>query len=184
MKHGNTTAPGLVQIETADRHLLDGIATAMQEAARRSGDWLACRPGCTQCCMGTFDITALDAMRLQRGFAALATADPPRAEQVRARVAAYPTTDLDEAPCPALDPHSGLCDLYEWRPVTCRVFGPVTRVEEGLAACELCYTGATEEEMAACAVDFDPEHHEAAILATLGEETATTVAEALKPLCS
>ncbi len=183
MKHGITPSE-LVQIEAADRRLLDGFATAMQEAVRRSGSWIACRPGCTQCCMGTFDITALDAMRLQRGFAALAAAAPPRAAQLRARVAAYPTADGDDAPCPALDPQTGLCDLYEWRPVTCRVFGPVTRVEEGLAACELCYTGATEEEMAACAVDFDPEHREAAILATLGEETATTVAEALKPLCS
>lgn len=192
----------LIQIVERDRMLLAGIAGAMEEAARRSGGWLACRPGCTACCMGPFAITPLDAIRLHDGLARI---DAPRAQRVRARAASYvaaiaaqypgdPCTgelvDEDSLPesmdavwCPALDPDSGLCDLYEWRPVTCRTFGPVTRLENGvLAACELCYAGATNSEMESCAVETDAEGIERELLAQLsaaGLRGLTIVAFAL-----
>jgi Fe-S-cluster containining protein len=61
----------------------------------------------------------------------------------------------NEAPCPALNPNSGLCDIYSARPMTCRVFGPPIRTEnedseeaEAFAICELCFTTATPEEIA------------------------------------
>lgn len=152
----------------------------MQEAAERSGDWLVCRPGCTQCCLGPFEITALDAMRLRRGLNALQATDPDKAARVQARVARYPSEELDDVPCPALDTETGYCDLYEWRPVTCRLFGPVTHVDDGLAACELCYQGATEEEMAACAVQVDAEGLEGEILALCEDAGSTSVAAALR----
>lgn len=162
----------------------------MAEAARRSGDWLVCRPGCTQCCIGPFAITQLDALRLRTGLSALDAADPARAERVRARAAAYVAAiaahypgdpasgelwdedrlpaSMDDVPCPALDPVTGCCDLYAARPVTCRTFGPVTHIgEETLAACELCYVGATDEEMARCAAEIDPEGLERELLAAL-----------------
>jgi Fe-S-cluster containining protein len=195
----------LIQIATRDRQLLAGIAEAMTEAARRSGDWLACRPGCTPCCIGPFAITRLDALRLRQGMSGLQAADPVRAGRVRARVAAYlaavaphypgdPVTGelwdedslpafMDEVPCPALDHDSGLCDLYAARPVTCRTFGPVTRIGEGeFAACELCYAGATDDQMAQCAVDIDPEGLEGELLDALDSPRAsgmTIVAYAL-----
>jgi Fe-S-cluster containining protein len=181
---------GLIQIQAADRQLLAGIGSAMAEAARRSGDWVVCRAGCTQCCVGPFAITQLDAMRLREGLAALSAAEPVRAARVRARAEAYVASiaprypgnpvsgelleedDLpafmDDVPCPALDPESGLCDLYDARPVTCRAFGPVTQTgDETVAACELCYTGATDAEMAACAVDIDPAGLECELLEAL-----------------
>ena len=34
--------------------------------------------------------------------------------------------------------------------MTCRVFGPPVRTEEGLGICELCYEGASPEQIAAC----------------------------------
>ncbi len=183
----------LIQIETGDRNLLAHLADTMAEAARRSGEWLACRPGCTPCCMGPFAITQLDALRLRNGLAALAAADPARADRVRRRAAVYVTAvvaeypgdpasgelwdqdrlpaSMDDAACPALDPETGHCDLYESRPVTCRAFGPATRVgEDAFGACELCYTGATDEEIARCAVDIDPEGLEGQLLALLGAE--------------
>ena len=55
--------------------------------------------------------------------------------------------DFDnEAACPALDPDSGKCDIYAWRPMTCRVFGPPVRMGEGeeLGHCELCFKGAAK----------------------------------------
>ena len=34
----------------------------------------------------------------------------------------------NQAACPALDPATGLCDVYEARPMTCRIFGPPVRM--------------------------------------------------------
>jgi len=167
----------LIQIETADRRLLASVSSAMEEAAHKSGDWLVCRPGCTQCCIGPFEITALDALRLRNGMAKLAATDTAKADRIRSRIAVY--VEQEDSPCPVLDPSTGLCDLYDARPITCRVFGPATHVEGGLAACELCYTAATEEQIAACAVEVDPEGLEADILHRLGEARCTAVAAAL-----
>jgi len=197
--------PPLIQIETGDRQLLESITETLTEAARRSGDWLVCRPGCTQCCVGPFAITQLDALRLRKGLANLQALDPARAGRVKSRSAAYVamiapeypgnTTSgelfdedllppsIDELPCPALDPDTGTCDLYESRPVTCRTFGPVTYTgDETLAACELCYIGATDDEMAGCAVEIDSAGLEGELLASLesaGQRGMTTVAYAL-----
>jgi Fe-S-cluster containining protein len=64
----------------------------------------------------------------------------------------------DTEPCPVLDPATGTCDLYEHRPIVCRTFGPPMRTpgddgEINLATCELCFTHATTEEIAACELD-------------------------------
>jgi Fe-S-cluster containining protein len=63
--------------------------------------------------------------------------------------------------CPALDPETGTCDLYQFRPMTCRVFGPPVRNEDGnLSVCELCFHGATNDQIAACELVPDPNHIE------------------------
>jgi len=60
----------------------------------------------------------------------------------------------DNEPCPILDPATGTCDLYAARPILCRTFGPPMRTaEDNLATCELCFTHATTEEIAACELD-------------------------------
>jgi Fe-S-cluster containining protein len=118
--------------------------------------------------MGPFPISASDAGRLREGLAELEASDPARAGRIRERAGAYGNGE-DEA-CPALDPSTGQCDLYAARPITCRIFGPAMRSKGGaVGVCELCFVGASEEEIAACAVEI-PEMEE-------GEET--TVAEAL-----
>ncbi len=157
--------------------LVQIVDVALADAARRSGDWLVCKPGCSQCCVGVFGISGMDAGRLRDGLAA---ADRAVAARVRERVAAsiarleswFPgdvTTGVlcddeervelfeefaaDEV-CPVLDPATGTCDLYAARPVLCRTFGPPVKNEEGgLAICELCFDGATEEDTAACEMD-------------------------------
>jgi len=177
---------------------------ALEDAARRAGPWLVCREGCTQCCHGAFAINALDTLRLQGGMEALRVADPMRAEAVEARAHAWiaaheadfpgdPHSGLlgesgeekkrfeefaDEAACPALDPAAGSCDLYAWRPMTCRVFGPPVRMEEGIGCCELCFVGASEEQIAACAMEL-PHELEAELLAETGSGAETVVAFAL-----
>jgi Fe-S-cluster containining protein len=64
----------------------------------------------------------------------------------------------NDEPCPVLDPEHGTCDLYESRPILCRTFGPPMRTpgdngEVNLATCELCFTHASTEEIAACELD-------------------------------
>jgi len=182
---------------SGDRALIQIVDGALADVTARSGEWLACRPGCTQCCMGAFRINQLDALRLRRGLADLKTQAPERAEAVRARARdavtrlspSFPgdpaTGVLDEGdaadllfsdfaneePCPVLDPATGNCELYESRPMTCRVFGPPVRSEDGLGVCELCYQGATDEEIAACEMKPDPDDLESALLKKLESST-------------
>ena len=175
---------------SGDQKLIQIVDAALADVTRRSGKWIVCRPGCTQCCIGAFAINQLDAARLQRGLAALESSDPRRASAVRERARAswsrlaaeFPgntkTGLLDESeesterfedfandePCPVLDPVTGNCDLYEARPMTCRVFGPPVRSKDGLGVCELNFQGATDEEIAACEMKPDPDDLESRLL--------------------
>jgi Fe-S-cluster containining protein len=166
-------------LAAGDSKLIQIVDAAFVEAATKSGPWLVCRPGCTQCCYGIFAITPLDAWRLKQGLADLETTDPERAQRVRWRARKAIAAADEDAPCPALDPDAGTCDLYAARPITCRAFGPPVRCgDEAVGVCELCYEGATDEEIAACEVDIDPDNLEDALLAELDAEE-TTVAEAI-----
>jgi Fe-S-cluster containining protein len=193
----------MLETVTSDRELIQIVDAAMAEAARLSGAWVVCRPGCAECCLGPFPITQLDAWRLREGLAQLERRDPERAARVRrrsresvARMADFPgdsTTGIldedeeaeerfaalpDEEYCPVLDPESLTCDLYEARPMTCRIFGPAVRSGgDVLGVCELNYRGATDEQIAACQVEVDPAGLEDALLE--GERQQTIVAFAL-----
>lgn len=184
-------------LPSGDQQLVQIIDAALADTARRSGDWLVCRPGCTQCCVGAFTISQLDAERLRAGLHQLIEADPKRAERLLDRVRASVARIADEFPgnaqigvldesaeaqerfesfandeaCPVLDPATGMCDLYSARPMTCRVFGPPVRSEDGLGVCELCYHGAGEEEIAACEMRIETDELEAELTAQLESET-------------
>ena len=164
-----------------DQKLVQILDAALASAERRSGEWLICKPGCTPCCIGVFAIDQLDALRLKAGLVELEAADPHRALRVRERarqsmarigpefpgdVGTGVLGDDDQAaanfeefanfePCPALDPERGTCDLYQWRPITCRVFGPPVRSDGGVGVCELCYHGASTEEIESCEMNLD-----------------------------
>jgi Fe-S-cluster containining protein len=194
----------LVQIR--DSKLLQLMDGALADASLRAGPWLACRPGCTQCCHGAFAINALDAARLQIGMQALLASDPNTAQAIQFRAQTWiqqyapdfpgdPATGIlgasepdqarfedfaNDAPCPALNPVTGLCDVYAWRPMTCRVFGPPVRVAEGdaLACCELCFIGATDDQIAAC--EMRPPHElEDELVKEIADPGETVVAFAL-----
>jgi len=199
--------------------LVQIVDAALADAARRAGNWLVCRVGCTQCCYGAFAINELDALRLQTGMKELRATVPELATEIERRVQAwieahgadYPgnlaTGKLGEsesaqeqfeefangAACPALDPATGRCDVYAWRPMTCRVFGPPVRMEAGVNAadadeastdvsalghCELCFHGASEDQVKACEMTV-PHELEAALLHDVGETGETVVAFAL-----
>jgi Fe-S-cluster containining protein len=182
-----------------DQELVQIVDSALADTARRSGKWLACRPGCTQCCVGVFAISQLDAVRLREGLTNLEARAPERGARVRERARdavsrlarefpGGPTSGLldegdeperrfaefaNDEPCPALDPETGLCELYESRPMTCRVFGPPVRSEDGLGVCELCFRGATDEEIAACEMTPDPDDLESTLVKELEKATRT-----------
>lgn len=195
--------------------LIQVVDAALAEAARKSGDRLACRPGCTACCMGPFPISQLDALRLREGLARLEERDAVRAARLRQRVRdsasrlapEFPggvhTGVLDEGAeaeerfegfaegefCPVLDPSSGLCDLYAERPLACRTFGQPVRVGDDVGVCELCFQGAGDEEIAACAAEIDVDALEAPLLRQFeegggaGGRTIVTFALAVGPGC-
>ena len=161
--------------------------------------------------MGVFPISQSDALRLRGGLRALAEADPARAVKVRQRASEAVTrysvdfpgdvergilgTDADseerfedfanDDPCPALDPETGTCDLYAWRPVACRTFGPALRINgDSVDVCELCYHGASDEDIVASQVPLDVAEAESALEAEAEAETGlsgqTIVAFALR----
>lgn len=181
-------------LPAGDAQLVQIMDAALADAARRAGPWLVCREGCTPCCHGAFAINALDVERLRAGMDALRATDPGLAvvleERARAWIeehgASFPGDHVtgvlgfseearqafeefaNDAPCPALDPNTGRCDVYAWRPMTCRVFGPPVRMGEGEAVgcCELCFHGASEAEIAACEMPV-PHELEERLLADL-----------------
>ena len=198
------------RLPAGDGTLIQIVDAALADAARRSGEWLVCRPGCTQCCVGVFAINQLDVIRLQQGLADLDKLDPQKAQRIRERARAsvrrlsadFPgdatSGVLDEGveaeerfaefandePCPVLDPETGLCDLYSARPLTCRTFGPPVQSDGGLGVCELCFQDASDEQIAACEMIVDPDDLESRLLQKLEKPNAvrgrTTVAFCLK----
>ena len=167
-------------LPSGDAQLLRIVDAAFADARQRSGGWLLCGPGCNQCCTGVFRISALDAERLRAGLRHLEAADPACASRLRERVqtsadrlaASFPgdpgrgvlddTTEAQEAfagfadheICPVLNPLTGTCDLYAFRPMTCRTFGPPVRTEDGFGVCELCFAGASPDEVKHAAMEL------------------------------
>jgi Fe-S-cluster containining protein len=190
------------------------LDAALASTTERSGHWLACRPGCHQCCVGVFAISQLDAERLREGLAVVevdvAQRIRTRAADSRARLCAEspgaefpgdPTTGLlftepqheesfaefaNDEPCPALDPDTGTCDLYAFRPVQCRTFGPPVRdADDHLTVCELCFVDAPAGEVARCEMDQSWRPLEDELITGAEQQTGlrgqTTVAFALVP---
>jgi hypothetical protein len=93
-----------------DHKLVTIIDSALADTAARSGEWLVCRPGCTQCCVGVFAIHQLDAARLQKGLQELSAGDPERARNVRARARKSVERLAEDFPG---DPATGLLDPSE-----------------------------------------------------------------------
>jgi Fe-S-cluster containining protein len=124
-------------------HLADQWFDRARSALRGT---VPCRQGCFLCCIGTFPITQLDVLELQRGLSLLppqqrAAIEDRATAQVKELEAAYPALKnqpalddwTDEAtdrlvarfgdqPCPALQA-DGACGIYAFRPITCRMTG-------------------------------------------------------------
>jgi Fe-S-cluster containining protein len=169
-----------VDLVRLDDVLLDRVDAEIRAGEDRARGHLSCRRGCTACCIGPFEITGLDAERLRRGYRELERIDPKAARDLRDRArsqwrsmgdtfpGAKETGDLDEdqdalerfctefetLPCPVLDPESGACLLYPYRPISCRTYGlPIRNGSEILPPCRLNFEGATLDEISAATIE-------------------------------
>ena len=195
-----------MQLPSGDSFLVQIMDSALAEAAARAGDRLVCRLGCTQCCHGAFVVSPLDALRLHAGMETLRATEPALAAEIAHRAGMWVVEHGAEFPgdvetgllgnsaeererfesfanaaaCPALDPATGGCDVYAWRPMTCRVFGPPIRMGDGaeLVHCELNFVGASEDEVAACEMPLAYDL-EAELLEEIPSKDETVVAFAL-----
>lgn len=136
------------------QQLLERLDRWFAETRERHPGVIPCRPGCTACCHGPFDISLADVRLLSAGLAQL---DPAVREQVRQRGQAllervhalepgwttpYDVRALDEerfdrltealaeVPCPLLD-EQGSCLAYAHRPMVCRLIGLPMMTAEG-----------------------------------------------------
>lgn len=128
------------------RTLLQTLDRWSDDVHRRHPGVLPCRPGCSACCHGPFDISALDAALV---LAAVRSLPPKQQAEVMTvaqdqveemaglephwsapwDIAALGEDRFDalcdamaDEPCPLLD-HEGRCRIYENRPLVCRVMG-------------------------------------------------------------
>ncbi|MEA3464581.1 MAG: YkgJ family cysteine cluster protein [Thermodesulfobacteriota bacterium] len=135
----------ILDIVNQYRQILQQADDWFDQCLHVQGQQMACRSGCSGCCRGLFDITLLDAYLLQQGFntliaeqqnGVLALVDK-RVHQLQQQwpdfQAPYILNQLphqqwqempedDLTPCPLLD-DDGLCMVYQYRPLTCRLHG-------------------------------------------------------------
>jgi Fe-S-cluster containining protein len=207
-----STSPGLAGLDRRDETFIERIDAVMAGAARACGARWGCGPGRVNCCIGPFPIHQLDAHRLRRALRELERSDPERAAAIHRRVAEAVTVlaedfpgdlesgvldddedelerlcvELQDQPCPLLDPESGLCSLYASRPRVCRTFGPPLRLgDDALPECPYCFEPLQAAEREALRVDPDPEAEEDELLDELtrlsGRRGLTLIALALRP---
>jgi hypothetical protein len=72
-----------------DSELIQIMDAELARTTHISGSWLACRPGCTQCCHGAFAINALDVARLRTGMESLRQSNPALASQIESRAQSW-----------------------------------------------------------------------------------------------
>jgi len=188
------SSPEGAALDEADDELVRLVNEEMAEATRRAGPLFGCGPGRGDCCRGLFPVNLLDARRLQRGMAELEARDPARGAAVRRRTRRVvrrlardfpgdPSTGLfsgdEEAEaafcarhgakrCPALDPATGRCDVYEWRPLACRAMGPPVHLGGvDLSPCPYCFGPASAAEVERCRAVPDREGREDVLLDAL-----------------
>jgi len=150
--------------------LLASVDRWFARSLELSGEDIGCTRGCSACCRGLFDITLLDACFLKQGFDRL---PPVLRERVMTKALKRLETlrvvrpdleqpyilniwpeeewevlmpDDDETPCPLLD-DDGLCLVYQYRPMTCRLHGiPLIDVSGEIFHDEWCTLNFTEED--------------------------------------
>lgn len=133
------------------------LAAAADTAFRRFqsdyGDRVLCKPGCRDCCHAVFGLFLIEATWIQIHFEGLPRKDRRQAllrgEKSRKAIEKLQTRILpiagdpvqsnrlmaeERIRCPMLL-DTGLCAIYPWRPITCRVYGIPTVIQGRIRAC-------------------------------------------------
>jgi Fe-S-cluster containining protein len=127
---------------------MDKIFKAMQEAHK---ECVRCKSYCCDCCYAVFDVTLIESFYINYHFNNALARRERRAILKRAERAdrqyyqikqklkkmyiqqgkspedVFSRLAEERVPCPLLNDKK-LCDLYEWRPITCRVYGIPTSI--------------------------------------------------------
>ncbi len=125
--------------------LLREVDKNFAEVKKRYPREVRCRKGCTDCCLAPFDLSLVEALYMAQAFRRL-----PRRErrEVERRLEKYEKEWAEKVPkpvtpfvlstiklrCPFLNDR-GLCVLYEFRPVTCRIYGLPLAIEGETYVC-------------------------------------------------
>lgn len=182
---------------------LDEIFEAVK---RQYPDCVKCEVECSDCCHALFDLTLVEALYINRHFLerlpeekkleVTETANTVDRKLYQLKRKAYKSVEMGEKSeeqilfemaaerirCPLLN-EKNHCDLYEYRPITCRLYGIPTAIHGHGHTCGL---SAFKEGEAYPTVNLDPIHiklHELSkeIVSTLNS-THVKMGEVLMPL--
>ncbi len=145
------------------------VDTLTQEA----GEQMACRKGCASCCSNTFKITTIEANYLWQGFQQASEAIQ---EQITEQ--AFIT---HRTACPVLI--DGACSLYQHRPLLCRAYGVMLKVDETVSTCHLNFNN-IDGGNAPSVLELDPFYEVATDLSNASEKQtiAAHLLQRLAPL--
>ena len=125
--------------------LLREVDRNFREVRKRYPREVCCRKGCTECCLAPFDLSLVEALYMRKAFHALARRERREIErrlrkyekdwQTRVPKPATPfVLSTVRLRCPFLN-HKSLCTVYEYRPVTCRLYGLPLEIEGETYVC-------------------------------------------------
>lgn len=123
--------------------LLSEIGSVFRRVQETHSDCVRCRPGCTDCCYAVFELFPIEAAYLSYHFHQRLKRKERREVLRRAEKALLEITGVKEGikdkesevlqmaeariRCPLLS-DQGHCLLYEYRPITCRLYGIPTAI--------------------------------------------------------
>jgi Fe-S-cluster containining protein len=138
--------------------LQDGTSRLFEKISQEHEECVACKLGCSDCCHAMFDLSLVEAVALNQSFAqlpetkrqqVLIQADKADREAFRIKKELFKKSEagaavedlLQEAGkvrirCPLLD-EDDTCVLYEYRPLTCRLYGIPMQIGETSRTCGL-----------------------------------------------
>jgi Fe-S-cluster containining protein len=131
--------------------LISHVDTVFNQMKDRYPNCITCHIGCSDCCYALFDLTLIEAMYIHDKFFKLLNDDQrnPILEKAddadrkihvikrnafKASQEGRTEQDImhdiasEKIPCPLLDEDNHQCILYDYRPVTCRIYGLPTAI--------------------------------------------------------
>jgi Fe-S-cluster containining protein len=132
---------------------------AFERVKQAHAECVKCREGCADCCHAVFDLTLIEALyindRFKQKFKGITKTEleekANRADRLMAKIKRRAQNDLlagrpeaeiladlarERVRCPLLNTKD-LCDLYDYRPLTCRFYGIPTAIGGGGHTCGL-----------------------------------------------